>query len=89
MLGHFLQSPQGGMNMYLQKFWIESQEKAGGLLNFDHEQVYLFNAMLKNSASAKKRRGSWLQLLGNIGEKIEKIGKSRQTLKNRKYMHFF
>ena len=34
MLEHFLQFPQGGMNRL--------PEKTGGLLNSDHEQVYLF-----------------------------------------------
>ena len=38
-----------------------------------------YRPMLKNSASAKNRRGSWLQLLGNIGEKI---GRNRQKSAN-------
>ena len=42
--------------------------------------------MLKKWASAKSQQGSRIQLLGNIGEKI---GKSRQTLKNTKYNQFF
>ena len=46
MLGQFLHFPQGGMNMYFtKKIQTESQEKASGLLNSDHEQVYLINAL--------------------------------------------
>ena len=49
MLGHFLQFPQGGINMYLQKVnssaknWLTLEHTE--LLNSDLEQVYLFNAL--------------------------------------------
>ena len=46
-------------------------------------------SMLKKSASTKSRQESRIQLVDNIGEKIGKIEKSRQTLKNTKYIHFF
>ena len=43
MLGHFLQFPQGGMNTHnKKKIQTDSHKKVGGLLNSDHEQVYLF-----------------------------------------------
>ena len=42
MLGHFLQFPQEGMNMCYKKFRTDSQKKVDGLLNSNHEQVYLF-----------------------------------------------
>ena len=45
MLGHFLQLPQGGMNMCYKKFQTDFQKKAGGLLNSNHQQVYLFNTL--------------------------------------------
>ena len=42
MLGHFLQFPQGGMNMCYKNFRTDTQKKVGRLLSSDHEQVYLF-----------------------------------------------
>ena len=57
MLGHFLQFPQGGMNMYFKKNknfsqnWLTLEHTE--LLNSDLEQVYLFNTLAAHRKSTK------------------------------------
>ena len=64
MLAHFLQFPQGGINMCYKEFWIDSPKKAGRLLNSDHEQVYLFYFVGSLEKTTKYNLGGniWLQL---------------------------
>ena len=52
------------MNMCYKKFRTDSQKKAGGLLNSDHEQVYMFYFVGSIEKDTKYNLGGniWLQL---------------------------
>ena len=50
------------MNMYYKNFRTGSQKKAGGLLNFDHEQVYLFYIIRSLEKTTKYNLGGSIYL---------------------------
>ena len=51
------------MNMCYNFFWIDSQKKVDGLLNFDHEQMYLFYFVGSLEKTTKYNLGgnTWVQ----------------------------